>query len=185
MDSSLCRYVWAHSGMHNCISITSGACWTTPKSWGIETWTTPHLGSIAETLHWALGQWDTQLLPAAQHWWGWTRACSTSASHKGHACPPLEARLCSTVNMSWVSSSVIRIFHSLTLCCRPTQILGVRQPAMTVVEELSGFLLSSDPGRSSILLYYYTTFPCVCQLFLSYRKLYSFQTSLNESSEKE
>lgn len=136
----------------------------------------------AETLHQALQQGDTQPLPAAhaaQHWWGWTRpACSALASHKGHACPPLEARLCSTVNISWVSSSVIWIFHSLTLRCRPTQILGVRQPAMTVVEQLSGFLLSSDTGRSSILLYYYTTFPCVCQLFLSYRELYSFQTSV-------
>jgi len=49
---------------------------------------------------------------------------------------------------------------------------------MTVVEQLSGFLLSSDTGRSSILLYYYITFPCVCQLFLSYRELYSFQTSV-------
>ena len=49
---------------------------------------------------------------------------------------------------------------------------------MTVVEQLSGFLLSSDAGRSSTLLYYYTTFPCVRQLFLSYRELYSFQTSV-------
>lgn len=92
-------------------------------------------------------------------------------------CQPLKAGICSAVDTSWVSSSATGIVHSLTLRWRPTQILGARQTAMTVVEQLSGFLLSSDRGRSSILLYYYTTFPCVCQLFLSYRELYSFQTS--------
>lgn len=146
-------YVWGHSCMLSHISITLSSCCPTPKNWGIKNWIKLQLGLIAKTLHQAPRQGNAQPLPVAAQRWG--RCLSI----------PRGARTSSPD--SWA-----------LLCWHPAQILGVWQPAMTVVEQLSGFLLSSDTGRSSIPLYYYTTFPCVCQLFLSYRELYSFQTSV-------
>lgn len=133
--------------------------------------------------HYLRGQKGDMLpLPAAhiaQHWERQARpAWSPPAPCEGYVCPPINVGLCSTAITSWVSSRAIQIFHSPTLCWCPTQTLGVQQPAMTVVEQLSGFLLCSEARKSSVLFYYYTTFPCVCQLCLSYRELHSFQTSI-------